>query len=127
MKCNASSLQSNWWPAIRFRGVELELGLKSDWTADHIRIYTYIRVSEADMATHKTKTFKSGNSQAVRLPKALAFPDGTELEIVRKGDVVTMRPAKLPFHEMLQRLRELPSPDYVEVRDTEEIPDRPGL
>ncbi len=79
------------------------------------------------MAPHKTKTFKSGNSQAVRLPKALAFPEGTELEIVRSGDVVTLRPAKLPFHEMLKRLRELPAPDYIEVRETEEIPDRPGL
>ena len=79
------------------------------------------------MATHKTKTFKSGNSQAVRLPKALAFPEGTELEIVRNGDVVTMRPAKLPCHEMLRRLRELPATDYVEVQDTEELPDRPGV
>ena len=78
----------------------------------------------------RTKAFKSGNSVAVRLPKAVAFSEGTELEIMRYGDVVTIRPvepAKISFKEMLARLKELPKPGSVEVRDIEEIPERPGL
>ncbi|HEX8442359.1 MAG TPA: AbrB/MazE/SpoVT family DNA-binding domain-containing protein [Allosphingosinicella sp.] len=34
----------------------------------------------------KTKTFKSGNSVAVRLPKALGFVEGDELAIVPHAD-----------------------------------------
>ena len=39
-----------------------------------------------------TKTFKSGNSEAVRLPKDLAFGIGTELVLEKSGEVVTIRP-----------------------------------
>jgi antitoxin VapB len=77
--------------------------------------------------TYKTKPFRSGNSQAVRLPKAFAFPEGTELEMVREGDVVTLRPAKISMKQMIEELRRLPKPPYVEVRDLEDIPERPGL
>jgi virulence-associated protein VagC len=39
------------------------------------------------------KVFWSGNSQAVRLPKAFRFPLGTEeLEISRDGETLTLRP-----------------------------------
>lgn len=35
----------------------------------------------------KSKLFKSNRSQAVRIPKAVAFPEGVEeVEIVRSGD-----------------------------------------
>jgi antitoxin VapB len=40
------------------------------------------------MAT--TKVFKSGNSQAVRLPKQFQF-HGKEVEIFRRGDEVVLR------------------------------------
>lgn len=79
------------------------------------------------MTTVTSKTFRSGNSQAVRLPKEVAFPDGTELTIERSGDVVTLRPKRISIAEMFRRLDELPGPGSVEVRDTEEIPERPGL
>jgi len=79
------------------------------------------------MQRARTKTFKSGNSLAVRLPKDIAFPLGTEVEIIREGDVVTLRPLRISISEMLENLRRLPRPDYVEVRDMEEIPERPGL
>lgn len=43
------------------------------------------------MATIKTtKVFKSGNSQAVRLPKEFQF-DVDEVEIFRRGDEVVLR------------------------------------
>ncbi len=79
------------------------------------------------MQTRKTKPFKSGNSQAVRLPKGFDYPEGTELEMVREGDVVTLRPAKISMKQMIAEMRLLPKPSYVEVRDIEEIPERPGL
>jgi antitoxin VapB len=37
------------------------------------------------------KIFKSGNSQAVRLPKDFRF-DVDEVEILREGDAVILRP-----------------------------------
>ena len=45
------------------------------------------------MAAHETKMFKSGNSEAVRLPKGMGFGIGVELHIERVGDTVTIRPA----------------------------------
>jgi hypothetical protein len=37
-----------------------------------------------------SRTFKNGNSEAVRLPKDVAFGDGVELIIVRSGDVMSI-------------------------------------
>jgi antitoxin VapB len=40
-----------------------------------------------------SRVFKSGNSQAVRIPRELAYDDvGQEVEIERKGDTLTIRP-----------------------------------
>jgi len=41
--------------------------------------------------TLTAKIFKSGNSQAVRLPKQFRF-DGQEVEIFRRGQEVVLRP-----------------------------------
>jgi antitoxin VapB len=35
--------------------------------------------------TYRTKVFKSGNSVAVRLPKALGVTEGTEVNVVRES------------------------------------------
>lgn len=37
-----------------------------------------------------TKVFRSGNSQAVRIPREFRF-DGDELEILRRGDEIVLR------------------------------------
>lgn len=79
------------------------------------------------MTTVTSKTFKSGNSQAVRLPREIAYQDDVELTIIRSGDVLTIYPKRPSIAEMLARLEALPGPDSIEVRDTEEIPERPGL
>ncbi|MFD2608108.1 antitoxin [Deinococcus taklimakanensis] len=42
-----------------------------------------------------TRVFKSGNSQAVRLPKELRV-DAEELEITRHGDTLILRPVVRP-------------------------------
>lgn len=79
------------------------------------------------MTTVTSKTFRSGNSQAVRLPREVAFAHDTEVTIERSGDVLTIRPKRLSMAEMMRRLDELPAPPSVEVRDPDIFPDREGL
>lgn len=79
------------------------------------------------MAVARTRTFRSGNSEAIRLPKEMAFGENVELVIIRSGDVVTVYPATKSPRELVARLRKLPSPPAIEERDVEEIPERPGL
>ena len=79
------------------------------------------------MTVSRTRTFRSGNSEAVRLPKDVAYGEGVDLVIVRSGDVVTMYPAKMSVPEMIAKLIELPGPGEIEQRDVEEIPERDGL
>lgn len=79
------------------------------------------------MTTVTSKTFRSGNSQAVRLPREVAFADNTEVTIERSGDVLTIRPKRPSIAEMLRRLDELPAPGEIEVRDPDIFPDREGL
>jgi antitoxin VapB len=80
-----------------------------------------------------TRTFKSGNSVAVRLPKGFAIPADSDVVIEKTGDVVTLRLTRDPVEEkrrllaMLAKLKALPKPPYVEKRDPFEFPDRPGL
>lgn len=55
-------------------------------------IYSYILESEAAMTT-TAKVFKSGNSQAVRLPKEVRFPPQThEVAIRREGRRIILEP-----------------------------------
>ena len=54
-----------------------------------------------------TKVFKSGNSQAVRIPKEFQF-DVDEVEIFRRGDEVVIRPIKNNLLEALDLLASLP-------------------
>ncbi len=79
------------------------------------------------MPVAKSRTFRSGNSQAVRLPREVALPDDTDVTIVRAGDVLTIYPTKRSIKALIERLRSLPGPGDVEVRDEEPIPERPGL
>jgi antitoxin VapB len=79
------------------------------------------------MTVTKTRTFRSGNSEAVRLPKDVAFGENVELVIVRSGDVLTLYPAATSIPEMLARLTTLPVPPSIEDRDDEELPERVGL
>jgi antitoxin VapB len=80
-----------------------------------------------------SKTFKSGNSIAVRLPKEIAFAPDTQVVIERKGDVLTIRPAVDPVEEkrkllaLVEALRAIGPPGEIEKREPIEFPDRPGL
>jgi antitoxin VapB len=80
------------------------------------------------MTIARGKTFRSGNSEAVRLPKEVAYGADIELVIVRSGEVTTLYPAaKADLRGMVDRLNALPRPSAIERRDDEELPERPGL
>ncbi|MCE2899827.1 MAG: AbrB/MazE/SpoVT family DNA-binding domain-containing protein [Gemmatimonas sp.] len=79
------------------------------------------------MSVARSRTFRSGNSEAIRLPKDVAFGPDVELVLVRSGDVLTVYPTSLSIPDMVARLRDLPVPPTVERRDETEIPERHGL
>jgi len=72
-----------------------------------------------------TRAFKSGNSQAVRIPADLAYADpNQELTITRLGDVITLVPARNELSDMVAILRRMPAPPEIEVREPIDVPDR---
>ena len=85
------------------------------------------------MGAHETRTFKSGNSEAVRLPKELGFGIGIGLRIEREGNRIVLTPIadaaeeKRKLLEVLDALRALPKPPSVEDFEPIEFPERPGL
>ncbi len=66
-----------------------------------------------------TKTFRSGNSEAVRLPAEIAYGPGTELEVRRIGDLTTLRPVRkaLSMRETFALLDAMPKPGTPEEVD----------
>lgn len=76
----------------------------------------------------ETRTFKSGNSEAVRLPKGMGFGIGTEVQLIDNGDSVTIRPKRqYSGRDLVDALNKLPKPDRIQEREPIEFPDRPGL
>ncbi len=72
-----------------------------------------------------TRAFKSGNSQAVRIPAELAYADiSADLTITRHGDVIVIAPARPSLKEMVATLDALPTPATAMGRDPIEMPDR---
>lgn len=71
----------------------------------------------------RTRAFKSGNSQAIRVPAELAYADtGVDLEISRLGDVITIFPARNSVSDVVATLRRMPKPDRVEKRRPIQVP-----
>ena len=79
------------------------------------------------MTVARSRTFRSGNSEALRLPKDVAFGDDVELVLVRSGNVMTIYPAATSITEMLAQLATTPVPREIERRDDEPLADREGL
>jgi len=62
------------------------------------------------------KVFKSGNSQAIRLPKEFRLKV-TEVELVRQGDDILIRqPKKLTLMDAFEALASLPEDFFAEAR-----------
>jgi len=73
----------------------------------------------------RTRVFKSGNSQAIRIPAELAYADlNVELQITRLGDAITIYPARNSLKDAVAALRALPKPPEVERREPIEPPER---
>lgn len=85
------------------------------------------------MGVIKTKTFKSGNSVAVRLPKGLGFEADMPVTIEQVGQELRIKAAldpaeeKRKLRELVEALLAMPGPGEIEKRVPIEFPDRPGL
>jgi antitoxin VapB len=72
-----------------------------------------------------TKTFKSGNSVAVRLPKELGIPEGVELQIDEaSGGWLLRRKPKYTGRDLVEALAKLPKPKTKMKRVRIEFPER---
>lgn len=61
----------------------------------------------------KTRLFKNGNSQAVRIPVELAYSSwDIDLVIERQGDELRIRPARRRMGDVLGKLAQF-SPDFM--------------
>lgn len=78
-----------------------------------------------DIERRRTRLFQNGNSQAVRIPKELAYPRiDLEMEIERRGDTLVIRPARQRLTGLSRAFRAF-GPDFMqEGRDQPDIPDR---
>lgn len=85
------------------------------------------------MSLIERRTFKSGNSVAVRLPKKFGFMPGTPITIEQIGTTLTIRPTVDPVEEkrkpsaLIETLRALGPVGEIQKREPIEFPDRPGL
>ena len=61
-----------------------------------------------------TKVFRSGNSQAVRIPKEFAF-ESEEVEIRKRGNTIVIRPRARSWALLLDSLEKF-SDDFMTVR-----------
>lgn len=76
----------------------------------------------------KTRAFRSGNSQAVRIPAEIAFQENVgDLTITRSGDVITIFPARQGLKEAVAKLRAMACAPPMEENIPIQLPDRPGL
>jgi antitoxin VapB len=81
------------------------------------------------MNVYRTKTFRAGNSDAVRLPKEISPGPGIEVEIEKSGGIWTMREKpKMTPAELVAKLREIgPPPGPKPKRERIIFPKRRGL
>lgn len=75
-----------------------------------------------------TRAFKSGNSQAVRIPKELQFDRmDIELEIVREGDELRIRPIPKRLGGVLKKFSAFSKDFMAQGRERQEEGDREAL
>lgn len=73
------------------------------------------------------RVFKSGNSQAVRLPKAFRLK-GKEVEISRRGDEIVLRERKSKgLSAAFDALMAMPDDMFDDIKDTRPQQTRKGL
>lgn len=72
------------------------------------------------------RVFRSGNSQAVRLPKEFRFK-AKEVEVFRRGDEVVLREKPTNMAKAYELILDLPDDLEVHERDDEPPQEREGL
>jgi antitoxin VapB len=89
------------------------------------KVYTkmYIQPGSAHM---NAKIFKSGNSQAVRIPKEFRF-DVNEVEIFKRGEELVLRPKAKNLGVVFDLLSEMPDDFMVDGREDDRPQEREGL
>jgi len=73
----------------------------------------------------KTKIFKSGNSQAIRLPKIFRL-EGEEVFIKKIGDALLILPQNSAWNSMVESLKNF-SDDFMNSRDQLPVEQRSEL
>ena len=77
---------------------------------------------------HRTRVFRNGNSQAVRIPSDLAYErTDVEMEIERVGDELRIRPAKRSLAGVLDRFARFDPQFMAEGRGAHEQAERDPL
>lgn len=77
---------------------------------------------------HTTRIFKNGNSQAVRIPKDMAYErTDMELEIEREGDEIRIRPARRSLAGVLTKFAKFSRDFLAEGRGDQEQAARDAL
>lgn len=77
---------------------------------------------------HTTKSFKNGNSQAVRIPAAIAYERmDMDLEIEREGDEIRIRPARRSLSGVLTKFAKFSTDFMAEGRGDQEQAERDSL
>lgn len=85
-------------------------------------VYTYYKT----MTKTQTKVFKSNKTQAIRLPKAVAFDESvTEVEIVAVGNTRIISPADQSWDHWFDGPG--PSDDFMNDREQPETQEREAL
>ncbi len=75
-----------------------------------------------------TRLFRNGNSQAVRIPAELAYPDtDMPLEIERIGDELRIRPARRRLTGLLDAFAAFPDDFMAHGRDDQTQAEREGF
>ena len=70
----------------------------------------------------QTRIFRSGNSQAVRIPKPYRFgPEVTEVEIFRRGEELVIRPRRRRLADLYEALADMPE-DFMSEGRLEALP-----
>lgn len=73
---------------------------------------------------YRTRLYRNGASQAVRIPKDLAWPEDIEVELFRHGDEVVVRPVCRPLAGLGSALRQMGSTMNGFERDDGDYQDR---
>jgi antitoxin VapB len=73
-----------------------------------------------------TKVFRSGNSQAVRIPREYQF-DTAEVEIERRGEEIVLRPPRRNLRSAFDALSSMPDDFFAAGRDDGPAQVREGL